>query len=258
MKIGGIYRIRCIVNDKVYIGSAKSFERRWGSHLYELRKGTHINPHLQRSFTKHGEENFRFEIVEELGDYDKDLYFERENFYIEEAIKTGKCYNIAKAEGGCTHHTIERKAEIVAKVSKTLKETLSAMSQEERREKFGWSLGISRTEDEKKKISESLKGRQLSDETRKKMSEFQLSRPLADKQEVGRRVGKSNVGRPAPNRKKVQVDDQVFDCLKDAAKFLNTSSSSLCRAIKYGKFKSHLVKYVQTLDSVIQSEESND
>ena len=171
METGGIYCIRCLVNDKVYIGSAKSFELRWGSHLYELRKGTHINPHLQRSFSKHGEENFKFEIIESLGDYDKDFYFSRENAYIEEALLTGKCYNIAKAEGGWTHHTLERKEETKKKVSDGLKQHAASLSDEERREKYGaHRRGIPRTEEEKEKIRSKLKGVPKSEETKQPLS----------------------------------------------------------------------------------------
>jgi group I intron endonuclease len=242
MENGGIYQIRCLVNDKVYIGSAKDFSWRWGSHLYDLRKGTHVNPHLQRSFDKHGEINFVFEIVEFLGEYNKELYFERENFYIDQAINSGKFYNIARAEGGWTHHTNERKAEISAKVSKTLKEKYDSMTPKERSEKHGWSKGIHRTEEEKQKISSKMKGIAKSDETKQKMSLAQKSRN--DLVEAGRHVGKSNIGRKASNRRKVKVDNQIFDCLKDAAIFLNSSSPALCRAIKHGKFKSHTIEYV--------------
>jgi group I intron endonuclease len=244
METGGIYQIRCLVNGKVYVGSAKSFEWRWGSHLYELRKGTHINPHLQRSFIKHGENNFVFEILEVLGEYDKDLYFYRENFYIDLAITSGKFYNIAKAEGGWTHHTLERKSEISSKISRGLREHAASLTAEERKEKYGKHRGIPLSDETKAKVSAKLKGVPKSDETKRRMSEAQKNVPIEKKQEAGKRVGKTNVGRAASNRRKVQVDDNIFDCLRDAAIFLNSSSSALCRAIKYGKFKQHVIRYI--------------
>lgn len=232
---GGIYQICNTINGKIYVGSAKNFDRRWGSHLYELRRGTHINPHLQRSFNKHGEQNFKFEIVEILQKYDKKVYFDAENPYIEKALQSGFCYNIAKAEGGWTHHTIERKAEISAKVSKSLSIAMAALSPDERREKYGWSIGVSRTDEEKLKISKKLKGVSKSLETRKRMSIAATGKPKETKQYMitnGRSVGLSNKGKPANNRKRVIVDDKIFDSLKEAANSLKTCSSVLCNAIK--------------------------
>lgn len=244
MEQGGIYQLRCLINDTVYIGSAKSFEWRWGSHLYELRKGTHVNPHLQRAFNKYGEDSFKFEILEVLGDYQKKVYFERENFFIDQAKANKKCYNIAKAEGGWTYHTLERREEIRKKVSESLKRYVSSLTPKERSEKYGkGKIGVKRTEEEKKKISDSLTGIKRSDETKQKMSKYQLSRPLEEKQRIGRIVGLNNKGRPPPNRKRVLVDDKEFMSLKDAAIFLNSSSSALSRAMKRGEFKGHKIMF---------------
>jgi predicted GIY-YIG superfamily endonuclease len=62
MKIG-IYKIVNLINNKVYIGSSKNIEYRITKHKYNLRQNCHINKHLQSSYNKYGEENFKFEIV---------------------------------------------------------------------------------------------------------------------------------------------------------------------------------------------------
>jgi len=59
----GIYRIRNIVNDKCYIGSAAYFASRKGVHFHNLRHNKHCNNHLQRAFNKYGEDSFVFEIL---------------------------------------------------------------------------------------------------------------------------------------------------------------------------------------------------
>lgn len=56
----GVYEIRNIANDKVYIGSAKRFNFRWNTHRSFLRKGTHHSPHLQAAWDKYGEKAFEF------------------------------------------------------------------------------------------------------------------------------------------------------------------------------------------------------
>jgi group I intron endonuclease len=63
MNSSGIYQIRNIVNNHIYIGSAKNFKTRWNTHLCNLRKGKHHSSHLQKAFRKYGEENFIFEIL---------------------------------------------------------------------------------------------------------------------------------------------------------------------------------------------------
>lgn len=54
----GIYAIVNLANGKRYIGSAKSFARRWYMHRRELGLGKHHSRHLQRSWTRHGAEGF--------------------------------------------------------------------------------------------------------------------------------------------------------------------------------------------------------
>ena len=247
--MGGIYQLQNLVNGSVYIGSAKEFCWRWGQHLDNLRRGTHTNPHLQRAFAKYGESNFEFGIVEVMGtpaEYDKPRYFARENIFIDQARSSGKCYNIAKAEGGWTHHTYERKAEISAKISLKLKALNSTRTYEERSAIYGGgNRSRKKTPEEILKISLKMKGVPKSIETRLKMSESHLTpeRRAVD-QENGRAVGLSNTGKPANNRKAVIVGDQEFPCLKDAAAFMKTCSSTLCTALKYSrKLKGHDVRY---------------
>lgn len=60
----GIYKITCLSNDKIYIGSSVDIKKRWNSHKHYLRKGIHANNYLQNSWNKYGEKNFKFEVVE--------------------------------------------------------------------------------------------------------------------------------------------------------------------------------------------------
>jgi len=82
----GIYQIKNLVNQKVYIGSSKEFKRRYTQHLNTLKKGTHHNKHLQASFNKHGSDNFTFEVLEVTeGTTEERLLKEQE--YINRLIK---------------------------------------------------------------------------------------------------------------------------------------------------------------------------
>lgn len=68
LKNSGVYIIRCKKTKKVYIGSTINFRTRKNSHFIILRKKQHHSIHLQRSFDKHGESSFVFEIVEKVHD----------------------------------------------------------------------------------------------------------------------------------------------------------------------------------------------
>jgi len=94
----GIYRIRNKINDKRYVGSTQDFDERWGIHRDELRRGNHYNPHLQNAWNKYGEENFAFEIEEEI-ENGRDL-LSVEQGYLDEGFELGILYNIARKAGG--------------------------------------------------------------------------------------------------------------------------------------------------------------
>ena len=62
----GIYEIRCIINDKIYIGSSKNIKKRVKQHLSNLRKNKHCNRYLQFAWNKYGEKMFKFSCLENL------------------------------------------------------------------------------------------------------------------------------------------------------------------------------------------------
>lgn len=90
----GIYRIYCKSEDKSYIGKSINIEERWKQHLYELKKGNHINNKLQKVFNKYGKDNFEFSILKEIDDYHEIAYYE--SYYAEKFNAFNKGYNIAK------------------------------------------------------------------------------------------------------------------------------------------------------------------
>lgn len=91
----GIYLIKNILDDKVYIGSSINLKSREYKHFWMLKKGIHDNQHLQNSYNKFGEETFKFEILENCED---ELLVERENYYIEKykSIDSKFGFNLAK------------------------------------------------------------------------------------------------------------------------------------------------------------------
>ena len=95
MKINGIYAIKHILTDRMYIGSSSNLSTRIRQHFSDLRCNRHANTYLQRSFNKHGEDEFEWTILE-LVDNDVVL-LEREQQWINKLGTTSrkKGYNIA-------------------------------------------------------------------------------------------------------------------------------------------------------------------
>jgi len=59
----GIYQIKNIESDKIYIGSSNNVERRFREHKKCLRGNRHRNTYLQNAWNKHGEDVFEFSVV---------------------------------------------------------------------------------------------------------------------------------------------------------------------------------------------------
>jgi len=80
MKIIGIYEIKNLINNKIYIGSSSNINKRKIAHFSYLRRNNHPNKHLQNSCNKYGIENFDFNILEICR---MDNVIEKEQFYID-------------------------------------------------------------------------------------------------------------------------------------------------------------------------------
>jgi len=113
----GIYKIVNLVNNKIYIGSAKNLNKRWKRHLADLKNQSHHNIHLQRSWEKHGESKFIFEIIEYVEDVTS--LYEREQYYIDTLQPFNeKGYNIGKKSSGGDNLTLNpKRAEIIKKMA---------------------------------------------------------------------------------------------------------------------------------------------
>lgn len=92
----GIYAIKNIINGKTYIGSSYLLRRRRKDHFKALEQGTHINPHLQNAVNKHGIKVFKFMVVMTIKNPDNLLYWEQH--YIDKLSK-GMSYNLCKVAG---------------------------------------------------------------------------------------------------------------------------------------------------------------
>lgn len=77
----GIYVIRNIINNKIYIGSSSNLIKRIRIHKSKLKSNKHHSAILQNSYNKYGEESFEYEIVEYV--MDNSMLGDREQVWID-------------------------------------------------------------------------------------------------------------------------------------------------------------------------------
>lgn len=79
----GIYCIRNLVNNKVYIGKSKNIYLRIKQHITHLNtKSKDENRHLINSWHKHGKNNFEYFILEYFDIFDENVLKERELYWM--------------------------------------------------------------------------------------------------------------------------------------------------------------------------------
>ncbi|MFA7361913.1 MAG: NUMOD3 domain-containing DNA-binding protein [Candidatus Kapaibacterium sp.] len=146
----GIYKITSKITGHYYIGSAVCLNIRRNQHNWRLNKGVHHNIKMQSYCNKYGIDDFEFNVLEHC---DKELLISREQYYID----------LLKPE---------------LNISPTAANTLGVPCSEKTKIKIGeansgtksWWYGKHHTEEHKKYMSEKMKNRSFSEETRKKMS----------------------------------------------------------------------------------------
>jgi group I intron endonuclease len=89
-----IYKIRNVVNGHFYVGSTVDSRKRFWAHRRDLRLNRHACIHLQRAWNKHGEDCFKFEVIQQL--LSKEELFPAEQKLLDENFGKEHCYNTAK------------------------------------------------------------------------------------------------------------------------------------------------------------------
>jgi group I intron endonuclease len=172
MMNSGIYQIQNTLNNKCYIGSAANLKQRLSHHLRALNGNSHCNTHLQRSWNKYGNKCFEFRIL---------LYCAKEDllFYEQRAIDSYRAnaggYNlrvvassnlgIKMSEDTILKIAMAQRGNSYAKGYRHTEETKAKLSAIHKGRKKP-----DRSREHRLRLSQALKGRKYSEETRKRMS----------------------------------------------------------------------------------------
>lgn len=159
----GVYQIENTINGKLYIGSSCQIERRFYLHKWDLRRGMHHSPLLQRAWDKYGEESFVFKILFTCPTEDRQKHEQAIMDHLQTADPS-KGYNIccdAAAAGKGRVWTDEQKQakSIERKGKKVSPETYQNLLNSRKHGTEHPMFGKHHTDESRKKMSDALKGR---------------------------------------------------------------------------------------------------
>lgn len=168
-----VYVIRQISSGIVYVGSSVNVAVRWNRHRSDLNRGRHHAPWLQRAWTKRGECDFFFEVIETLTSSEQLRFAER--WWMTQFDRTFNNMRPSDAKGILRHGDETRakmsnaqKARFAIERSNGDGRILSrehiALMLQRRRETVGWVVSA----DTRAKMSAAAKARCTSEQMRAK------------------------------------------------------------------------------------------
>jgi group I intron endonuclease len=201
----GIYAIFC--KDKLYIGSAVNLRIRINKHFSLLKAGKHPNTYMQNSYIKYGLCSFSYKILECCN---KENLIQREQFFIDKHKPiVPKGFNVRIQADSCTGS--KRSQESIRKAYETkIKNGWVPFSTVDRNKLKGVNhprYGVKVSDEVKKKISQSLKGRIISEENKQKLRLRSIKHTDEAKAKLSKALmgNKNNLGKKLSNETKQKI-----------------------------------------------------
>ncbi len=155
-----------------YVGISKNIEKRWEEHKRQLIGNYHHNIHLQNTWNRHQENDFKFYILEVIEDYDDLLKMEKEYGYAFGYSDDDLCFNIGTpgtVNGMLGRQMSEETKQRLSKINlgkKLSKETKLKMSESHKGAK-NYFFQQQHSSETKEKISISRKGKNIGEQHHK-------------------------------------------------------------------------------------------
>lgn len=219
-KISGIYYIKNIINNKLYIGQSVDVYARLSRHKTDLRGGRDSR-HLQKSYDKYGEDNFEFVLLMECAEEDLDFW---EKYYIKKWDTQNENYGYNLDGGGSKSRLMSE--ETKALMSKAKKGRV--VSEETRRKLSASHPDFSGKNNPNFGKVRSEQSRQKSRESNQKT----WSNP-----ELRARHSQIKIGQGVKQYYSPQLD-MIFDGLQQAANYVGLKSANKISDCIYSRRKS--------------------
>lgn len=217
----GIYKITNLTNNKVYIGQTDRLNEREREHFYRLGRCEHHNEYLQKSFNKHGKDNFKFQIIELTDDLDN-----RELYWLNEygGLNSENTYNFKnpKTKEWSEYTKVKQSKSMLGENNpnfgnKWTDEQKEKASKSKKGKKLEDLIGEEKAKLVKEKMSKSQTGRKHSEEVKEKIRQANIGEKNPAYGKGYRQEGENNpmFGKPAPNRKKILKIDNDGNIIKE-------------------------------------------
>ena len=162
----GIYTITNSINGKIYVGYSKNIKSRLYKHKYELRNNTHKNIYLQNAYNLNGENFFKFEILLECN---KDHLASEEHYWCNILNTHNKKYGY--------------------NLRPTHPDNIQLFSEETRKKMSESAKGKIISLETRERLSKAFKGKKHSEESKEKMR----NRIMSDETKI--KIGLANKGK---------------------------------------------------------------
>lgn len=197
----GVYRIVNNETGSFYAGSSLNVLARLKTHLHGLRRGAHHCQRLLRSWSKHGSDKFKFEII--------DYCLAEDLLVLEQAVLdqywgTGKLYNAVK----------------VARLNSAAVRARIAAA------KTGFRHSLA----SRAKMSVACKGRQVSGETRAKLSEVNQRHNLSPETLAGRSAALTGLRHSLETRARLSASAKLRKSSAETCAKISAANKGLVRS----------------------------
>ena len=241
-----VYAIHNDVTDLYYVGSTVNFSKRKTSHYNLLRKGCHSNKHLQQDYNTYGEEHFNIYVLQSVENEEQLKPLEEK--YISEFL--GKCYNVYSH---CNYLNKSVRKKISKKVSGVKNGNYNRQHTDDEKKKirdnrYGEDYickpkkcsYVRKTPEElamsRKKMSELMTGRTLSDSTKEKIRQHRTGKKASES--VRKKMSENRKGSNNSNSKLTK--EQVLEIYERMNK--GEHYSVICAEFNIGQTQAYKIK----------------